>query len=94
MELVKKDFTSLGYLKVVLPLTIAPQAQEPLSTMVSKALPLIAAPSITNLASLVLPFNHQPFATIKSSNTIFFINGSSKISTINRSSSSFATTKS
>ncbi len=36
--------------------------------------------------------SHQPFATIKSSNTIFVINGSSKISTINKSSSSFATT--
>lgn len=55
MELVKKDFTSLGYLQVVLPLVVASQAQEPLSTMVSKALPLIAAPSITNLATLALP---------------------------------------
>jgi hypothetical protein len=55
MELVKKDFTSLGYLEIVLPLVVASHAQDPLSTMVSKALPLIAAPSITNLASLALP---------------------------------------
>jgi hypothetical protein len=55
MKLVKTNVISLGYLKVYLPLVVASQAQVSLSTMVSKALPLIAAPSITNLTSVFLP---------------------------------------